>query len=122
MRAPMTIRTFKRKMKLLRRWDYVCVVCGRQFENVACITIEHVIPHSRVKNRSKPDNLAPSHWRCNNIKGNKSLLRAVKFIEEKASRLGHTKQFTNWLNAPVPGREVPDFAMFSVLDAEWFML
>ncbi len=117
----MTRKSFQHKFRLLRRWDYACVVCGRPFANLACVTTEHIMPRHRLNNKKKADNHAPSHWRCNMIKSEASLMATAKFIEEKASRLGNTKQFINWLNAPIPNRPVPYYALLPISDAEWFM-
>lgn len=117
----MTKTSFKRNFRLLRRWGYQCIVCGRPFACLACVTVEHVIPRSIVGNKNKHLNTAPSHWRCNQLKGNLPLLTAAKAVEDMAHRLG-PKQFEHWLNARVPGREVPWYALIPIVDAEWFMI
>ncbi len=125
----MSRKNFRRRFSLLRKWGYACVICGRPFANLACVSIEHVIPQSRLtKNRplskflSDPsDNCAPSHWRCNHVRGTASLLEAVKIIEKKEKSIGNETKFVAWLNTRVPRRNVPEFALIPVIDAEWFM-
>lgn len=121
MPSEMTMKSFKRNFKLLRRWDYKCVICGRPFKNLASVTTEHIIPRSIAKNTHKADNHAPAHYRCNHLKGNRSLLAAVKLINKKEESMGDEKKFTAWLNGRVPNRHVPHYALLPVEDAEWFM-
>lgn len=66
--------------------------------------MEHIVPRSRGgKGRS---NFAPSHYRCNNKRGDRSLLRAVDSIEREfqhiVQRAGEHKAI-KWLNKPNPG-------------------
>lgn len=117
----MTKTSFQRNIKLLRRWGYQCIVCGRPFAHVACVTVEHIIPRSIVGNKNKHFNTAPSHWRCNQLKGNMPLLVAAKAVDAMERRLGRI-QFEDWLNAKVPGRAVFWYALIPVLDAEWFAI
>lgn len=115
--SAMTWSSFKRNMKLVRQWGYQCIVCGRPFDHVACVTVEHIIPRS-LKGNNKT-NTAPSHWRCNQLKGNMPLMVAARAVDDMERRLG-PKQFQTWISARVPGREVPWYALIPILDVEWF--
>lgn len=106
-------------MKLLRKWGYQCVVCGREFANVACVTVEHINPLSK-DGRNNKTNTGPSHWRCNHLKGTRSLLVTAKRIDAAECKMKNHKQFIAWLNNQVPRREVPHYALLPVIDAEWF--
>lgn len=119
--SAMTKTSFKRNFRLLRRWGYQCVVCGRPFATMACVTVEHVLPRSIVGNRNKAENHAPSHWRCNQLKGNMPLTVAAMAIDRMEKKLG-PKQFSSWLNAKVPNRDVPWYALIPIVDAEWFVI
>lgn len=107
-------------MKLLRRWGYQRIVCGRPFASLACVTVEHVVPRSVAGNKNKAHNLAPSHWRCNQLRGCLPLIVAAKAVDQMETKLGE-KNFHAWLNAKVPNRDVPWFALIPIFDAEWFM-
>jgi len=112
--SEMTSLSFLRKVKLLKEWDFICVVCGHKFDNMACVTVEHVIPRSVCKNRNKHTNCAPSHWRCNTIKGSfLPLSVASKTIDHMKQRLGEEK-FKSWLNEEVPNRTTPANAKLSI--------
>jgi 5-methylcytosine-specific restriction endonuclease McrA len=117
----MTTKSFRRSFKLLRRWGYQCIVCGRPFANLACVTVEHIVPRCVNGNRNKHLNTAPSHWRCNQLKGNLPLMVAAKAVDQMEKKLG-PKQFHGWLNARLPGREVPWYALVPIVDAEWFII
>ncbi len=108
MKSTMKKDDIKLRYKLLHKWDYVCIVCGREFANVACITKEHIIPKSLCENggRNAKGNLAPSHYSCNQLRGTRSILVVSKEIDKMASVMPH-KTFYAWLNKKIPGREVP---------------
>lgn len=97
------------RRRLLGRWDYLCIVCGREFANIACVTKEHIIPRC-AKDNTVTDNLAPSHHQCNKLRGSGSILHAAKLIEDKAASMRRDR-FVRWLNAPVPNRVVPQDAL-----------
>ena len=120
MQTSMTRTSFKEKFQLVKKWGYLCIVCGRPFANLACVTNEHIIPKSIIGNKNKHSNMAPSHWRCNASKGDQSLVDAAKLIDKKEKQLG--KNFKKWLNARVPNRHVPWYALITIVDAEWFTL
>lgn len=87
---------------LLRRWDGLCVICGGEFTNKDSVTKEHIVPRSRGgKNNS--DNIAPSHFRCNQIREDLSLMEAVVLIETKRKQMSE-EEFDQWVNASVPHR------------------
>lgn len=85
---------------------------------MACVTLEHVVPQS-LGGKYTSANIAPSHWRCNMLRGASSLFAATKKIDKVAMSLSAV-DFERWLNAKVPGRKVPWYALVSILDAEWF--
>lgn len=118
----MTHKTFRRNLNLVRKWGYQCVICGRPFAHMACVTIEHVVPVSAgVISRKNKMNQAPSHWRCNQLKGSLPLIVAAKTVDAMDRKLG-PKNFHDWLNARVPNRESPWYAFVPLVDAEWFAL
>lgn len=113
MRTVMHEWEVERYLRLLSRWDYQCVICGHEFQHIACVTIEHIIPKCKGGAVSGSDNRAPAHYACNNLKGDRSLFWAVKAIEERRLKLG--AMFFDWLNKRVPGRDVPeDFMLLDV--------
>lgn len=102
------------KYLLLKQWDYLCVVCGRPFANLACVTVEHLTPRSlggkgsvrqAIDEGKTHSNLGPSHYRCNNRRGSRSLIRAADSIEREfthlARRVGETSAL-QWLNKVSP--------------------
>lgn len=104
--------------KIASRWDFICVICGHEFVNVACITKEHIVPKSMLnafsmmnsfKQSKENSNYAPTHYRCNQLRGVKSIFDTGKFIEQKRLMMRHD-EFVAWLNVPVPNRIVPDSA------------
>lgn len=115
----MSVQSFKDKLKLLRKWGYLCIVCGRPFANVACVTVEHIQPLSGGGRNNKA-NTAPSHHSCNKTKGKLPLMTAAQIIDSLEKRYG--VNFPQWLNQRVPNRPVPDYALLPILDAEWFAL
>ena len=118
----MSHKSFRRNVNLVRKWGYQCVVCGRPFAHMACVTVEHIVPVSAgVVSRKNKTNQAPSHWRCNQLKGSLPLMVAAKTVDNMERTLG-PKNFHAWLNAKVPNRPVPWYALLSLVDAEWFML
>ena len=96
--------------KLLRRWGYACVVCGREFANLACVTREHIIPRSKTAGCRLQNIIAPSHYRCNLFRGNSSIIHAAKLID-KLERSMKPDAFHAWLNCLVPNRIVPQVAL-----------
>lgn len=109
----------RRYVDLVARWDHMCIICGRSFQNIACVSREHIIPKSFGGKGS--ENIAPSHWSCNSFRGTMSLLDAQRAVERQLRRLGpHNAQ--EWLSRPVPGRMVFEWARMPILDATWFLL
>lgn len=103
------------RRRLLARWDFLCVVCGRGFMNIACVTKEHVIPRSVHGSRHPKveENIAPSHHQCNKMRGVGSIIETAKLIDEKSKKM-RPKEFTRWLNVPVPHRIVPKSATLPI--------
>jgi 5-methylcytosine-specific restriction endonuclease McrA len=87
---------------LLRRWNNQCVLCGCEFKNMESITREHLIPRS-AGGSSDRKNIAPAHFRCNQFRADMSLLKAMKMIETKKTRMNENN-FNAWINASVPNR------------------
>jgi len=106
----------RRKLSIAERYNYTCIVCGRPFDNVACITIEHIVPKSMGGKGG--DNLAASHYNCNRLRGTMSLLDAAMTVEKKLRRLGTMAH--DWLNKQPPNRDVPAAALLPPVDAWWF--
>lgn len=98
------------RRRLLERWGYVCVVCGREFSNLACVTKEHVVPKSAPDRFKLPENLAPAHYSCNQLRKTNTLIRAAREIDRIEKKMCPEK-FLAWLNKPVPNRTVPAHAL-----------
>jgi hypothetical protein len=105
-------KDIRQYVRLAARWDFICIVCGNGFETVACMTREHIIPRSRggKKRYKQADNIAPAHFRCNQLKGNHGLLESQLVLERKMVTMP-AHAFKAWLNARVPDRVVPEDAM-----------
>lgn len=86
---------------LLVRWEHCCVLCGEPFDNMESITKEHLIPKSKGGNGC--GNLAPSHFRCNQLRGDLSLIETLVLIAARKVRLGE-KAYREWANMSVPNR------------------
>lgn len=97
-----------RLLRILTKWEFLCVICGHEFRDIACITVEHIIPRCKG-GILMSDNLAPAHYNCNHTKADRSLLWATKNIEFIRKQRG--VQFLDWLNKKVPGRKVPPHLM-----------
>jgi len=101
--------------RLLERWGGACIVCGRGFTTLASVTREHCVPRQLSKRAKKqfhdPDNVAPSHHRCNSLRKSHSLLRSARRIEHVRLQIGNEERFMAWLNVPVPHRSVPNEAL-----------
>ena len=91
---------YKNYRRLLSRWDGICVLCGEPFDNLESLTREHIVPRSN--NGNGTENLAPSHFRCNQARGNLSLIEAMVLLRAKKKHLG--EKFAAWCNMPVPNR------------------
>jgi len=100
------------RVRLLERWGYLCIVCGREFANLACVSKEHVIPKSKVKlgYTHGDNNKAPSHHRCNQLRRDRSFIVAAREVDHH-ERMMHPKQFLAWLNRAIPNRIVPPEAL-----------
>jgi len=72
---------------LLLRWDGLCVICGNPFPNKDSVTKEHLVPRC-LGGRGNSDNIAPSHFMCNQARGDLSLREAVVLIELKRKQMG----------------------------------
>ena len=94
----------EKRLRLLRMWDWMCVLCGEEFKDLHSVTIEHLIPRSHA--RGLHDNQAPSHHNCNAFRQNMSLLDATYTIARKRRVMGRTA-FLQWINAKVPNRIIP---------------
>lgn len=113
MNSTMSQAGLRKRRRLLDAWDYQCVICGHRFTNLACVTFEHVVPQSfsaRKKKLMGPENVAPSHYRCNRLRGTRSIMVAAKTIADRATRM-HPVAFIAWLNVVVPSRAVPEEAL-----------
>ena len=86
---------------LLVRWDHCCVLCGEPFDNMESITKEHLIPKS--KGGCGSGNLAPSHFKCNQLRGDLSLIETFLLIQARKLKMGN-ETYRQWANTPVPNR------------------
>ncbi len=94
------------RKRLLKRWGNACIVCGREFMNLACVTKEHVIPKSAPSELKLDENIAPSHHRCNQLRRTDSLLKTARQIDAIEMTMS-PNEFVAWLNEAVPHRLVP---------------
>lgn len=120
---PMTMKAddIAVRKKLLERWGRMCIVCGREFANLACITKEHVTPKSMTNDKKAAENLAPSHWRCNNLRGTMSVMQTARLIDHIETKMTPAK-FFKWLNAQVPHRLVPPEALMPLRQRQFLEL
>lgn len=104
-------RELKRRLRLLMDWNFTCIVCGEQFDNMTCVTLEHNIPKSMGGNQG--ENIAPSHYNCNKWRGTKSLIEADMTLKFKRRHMGEAS-FRVWLSRPVPDRLVTPLALYDI--------
>jgi hypothetical protein len=91
---------------LARQWEYCCVICGRKIETYHSFSVEHLIPRSKTYLFSQEilkENVAPSHYSCNAMRGTMSILEANKRINKYLDTLGENKS-RDWLNRSNAGR------------------
>lgn len=96
----------ERRIKLLERWEYTCIVCGLGFRDISSVTVEHLVPRALGGSRRSLDNQAPTHYRCNQLRKTLSLCKAARRVRRKRKMMG-ARAFEDWVNAPVPGRKIP---------------
>lgn len=97
-----------KRLKLLRRWDHACVVCGRRFASISCVTFEHLVPRA-LGGSGRRDNIGPSHHVCNSLRGTRSLVAAASLLERSLCTLqlvGGASAVEAFLAVPVPNRLV----------------
>jgi 5-methylcytosine-specific restriction endonuclease McrA len=54
-------RDVEKRLRLLREWDFLCILCGHPFENLESITVEHLMPRSLAPKHAH-QNKAPTHY------------------------------------------------------------
>lgn len=86
----------------MKRWEGLCVICGEHISNTDSVTKEHLIPQSRGGSNLS-DNLAPSHFQCNQLRGELSLIEASVLIALKRKLMGE-ERFLEFVNRSVPNR------------------
>jgi hypothetical protein len=86
---------------LLKRWDGLCIICGEPFSNPNSVTREHIIPRNKGGSNG-PGNLSISHYHCNQLRGELSLIEAVTLIKIKRNAMG--MNFKSWINCSLPNR------------------
>jgi hypothetical protein len=94
-----------RYRNLIKIWGSTCILCGEKIRRHA-LTREHLICKSvfgqynvdKDKNEVV-NNYALSHYNCNELRGNKSLIEGMKVIEAKKKELGN--RFIKWANTPI---------------------
>ena len=59
-----------------------CVLCGKPITDVKDLTTEHLLPLSRG-GTSHDSNLFPSHWLCNQRKGNMTYIEWLVYLAKK---------------------------------------
>ena len=86
---------------VLYKWEGMCIICGEPFENMESITKEHLV--LRSKGGRGTENLAPSHFMCNQVRSDLPLIQAMVLMRAKKVRMGEAA-FKRWCNKPVPHR------------------
>jgi hypothetical protein len=87
---------------LLKRWEGLCVLCGELISNPDSVTKEHLIPGSKGGTNGA-DNLAPSHFQCNQIRGDLSLRETAVLMALRKKQMGE-ERFLEYINKSVPNR------------------
>lgn len=92
---------------LARKWEYCCIVCGRKIESFYSFSVEHMIPRCKIDfirndREAMNENIAPSHYNCNQFRKTMSLIEASIKINEHLKKLGN--KAIKWLNKPNRGR------------------
>lgn len=91
---------------LARRWEYCCVICGRKIETYDSFSVEHLIPRSKAdlfEQEILKENVAPSHYNCNAMRGTMSILEANKKINKYLDSLKE-HEVKDWLNRSNAGK------------------
>ena len=130
MKMVMKQHDIETRWRLLEKWGHRCIVCGHEFMNLACVSKEHVIPRSKVHqafnipksptkrwpesvHRALADNKAPSHYQCNKLRRDRSLIEAYREVEQMKQKM-KPRAFLEWLNRLIPNRVVPPWALTSM--------
>lgn len=108
---PMVMKTsdVKKRMRLLREWEFICVICGHRFEDISSVTFEHLVPRA-MGGKNHFENMAPSHHSCNELRGAKCLRKAARLVARKYRSMSNRDDeagFYKWLNKKVPHRIIP---------------
>jgi 5-methylcytosine-specific restriction endonuclease McrA len=101
----------RKRLHLIKEWNRTCIICGEEFAHLACVTREHIVPRS--KGGKQADNIAPSHYNCNNIRADKSLIEADQIVRWTRRRMGEAA-FKKWIARPQPSCLVPPMAMMDI--------
>lgn len=91
----------KKYKTLMRRWESTCVLCGERIDDENSVTREHLIPRSKGGNNGS-ENIAISHFKCNQIRGDLSLIEIAILMEMRKAQMGD--RFSEYVNQPVPNR------------------
>lgn len=87
----------KKVDKILRRWEYICVLCGEGFSNFYCCSLEHLKCYS-FGGKENLNNLAPAHFYCNYFRQNESIISASKKLAQLKTK--NPKLFATSINTP----------------------
>lgn len=107
----MTEKDVRKRIRLLINWGFACILCGEHFANLSCVSCEHTAPKSF--GGKQDDNIAPSHFNCNRIRGTKSIIEADMMLKFKRRFLGE-ERFKIWISCPIPARIVPPIALMDI--------
>lgn len=91
----------RKHKSLMRRWENTCIICGESFVNEDSVTREHIIPASKGGSNSS-ENMAVSHYMCNQLRGDMSIIDAAVMMSLRKQELGDN--FIHFVNIPVPHR------------------
>lgn len=82
-------------------WEDICILCGELISNFDSVTFEHIIPASKGGD-NKSNNIAVSHYQCNQVRENRSLIEGIRLVQRKREKLGNN--FPSFINQSVPNR------------------
>ena len=70
----------------IARGDYpICYLCGKPITRIKDLSQDHIVCKSKG-GLTVPENLLPSHSRCNNLKGDMSIVEWFDKINEQKIR------------------------------------
>jgi len=94
-----------KRLRLVKKLENTCIICGCSFTSLECVTFDHLVPKSMGGGKDA-DNLLAVHFRCNQNRGDSSIVAASKRMKAIEQEMG-PERFMAWVNSPVPLRNFP---------------